>query len=366
MVNVVKGDIFKSKCQTLVNTVNCVGVMGKGIALGFKERFPEMYADYVARCKRGEVRLGKPYVYKGKTTPWIINFPTKDHWRSVSKLEDIMRGLEFIKDNYKRWGIESIAFPPLGSGLGQLNWDIVGRTLYKYLKMLEIQIELYVPKDTTFDQMTMEFLDKKPNAFSLRGNGNNKIEPGLIAIIEILSNIEKEPYHWPLGRTSFQKVAYFATEYGLETGLEFGKYSFGPFAPNFKSKLTKLVNNGLIKEDKLGRMFGIKVGPTYPTVRDQYAKYLDDYKEIINKLTDLFLRVNTTQAEIAATIHFAAYHLVDRSGDMPSEKDVFDAVSNWKKRRRPKLDDIEIASTIRNLAALGWLEVLPSNELVLH
>jgi len=364
MVNVGKGDIFKSKCQTLVNTVNCVGVMGKGIALGFKERFPEMFEDYVERCKRGEVKLGKPYIYKRKTIPWIINFPTKDHWRSVSRLEDIVIGLKLIKENYKQWGIESIAFPPLGSGLGQLNWDIVGPTLYKYLRMLDIPVELYAPKNTSFDQMTMEFLGNKSHLSALNANGNNKIEPGLIALIEILANIEKEPYRWQLGRTSFQKVAYFATELGLETGLDFARSSFGPFASEFKSKLTKLVNNGLIREDKLGRMFAIRVGPTYETARVRYESYLRDHRAIIDKLSDLFLRVNTTQAEVAATIHFAAYHLVDRSADRPSEKDVFDAVIKWKERRRPKLDEKQIAFTIRNLAALGWLEVRPSNDLV--
>ncbi len=366
MVNLIKGNIFKSNCQTLVNTVNCVGVMGKGIALGFKERYPEMFADYLMRCNQGQVKLGKPYLFKRKTKPWVINFPTKDHWRSVSRLEDITKGLEFINKNYRKWGIETIAFPPLGSGLGQLNWDIVGPTLYKYLKMLDIPVELYVPKETAFDQMTMEFLDKTPGSSLIYDydTKNNKIEPGMIAIVEILSNLEKEPYRWPLGRTSFQKIAYFATEYGLETGLQFSKSSFGPFAPDFKAELTKLVNNGLVKEDKLGRMFAIRVGPTYTNARSQYEGYLRKYNDIIERLTDLFLRMrNTKQAEAAATIHYAASHLVEPVDKKPTERDVFDAVINWKKRRRPKLDQKEIAVTIRNLASLGWLDVRPSAQL---
>ena len=75
------GDLFESGAQTLVNTVNCVGVMGKGIALEFKKRFPDMFEDYVARCKQSEVSLGQPYLYKSLALPWILNFPTKDHWR---------------------------------------------------------------------------------------------------------------------------------------------------------------------------------------------------------------------------------------------------------------------------------------------
>lgn len=95
------GDILQSKAQTLINTVNCVGVMGKGIALEFKKRFPAMFEDYAAKCERGEVRPGVPYLYRTLFPPQIINFPTKDHWRSVSKVSDIERGLNYLLDNYK-------------------------------------------------------------------------------------------------------------------------------------------------------------------------------------------------------------------------------------------------------------------------
>ena len=93
MVKVLVGSIFDSRCQTLVNTVNCVGVMGKGLALEFKRRFPEMYEDYTRRCHRKEVRLGQPYLFRRPVPPWILNSPTKDHWRSLAKLDDIVRGL---------------------------------------------------------------------------------------------------------------------------------------------------------------------------------------------------------------------------------------------------------------------------------
>ena len=96
MVIVKIGDLFDSDAQTLVNTVNCVGVMGKGVALEFKNRFPDMHEDYVARCNAGQVRLGRPYLYRSLVPPWVLNFPTKDHWRSVSRLQDIQEGLALI------------------------------------------------------------------------------------------------------------------------------------------------------------------------------------------------------------------------------------------------------------------------------
>ena len=133
MITVVKGDLFKSKAQTLVNTVNCVGVMGKGIAIGFRKRFPEMFDDYVRRCEAGEVKLGQPYLYKSLLPPWVLNFPTKEHWRSVARLADITAGLEYLAAHYKDWGIESLAVPPLGCGEGQLDWRVVGPTLYRRL-----------------------------------------------------------------------------------------------------------------------------------------------------------------------------------------------------------------------------------------
>ncbi len=119
MITVVRGDLFKSKAQTLVNTVNCVGVMGKGIALGFKKRFPDMFADYVLRCEAGEVKLGQPYLYRSLLPPWVLNFPTKDHWRSVARLSDITNGLDHLTAHYTDWGIQSLAVPPeKGSSIG--------------------------------------------------------------------------------------------------------------------------------------------------------------------------------------------------------------------------------------------------------
>ena len=116
MVKVLTGNLFESNAQTLVNTVNCVGVMGKGVALEFKKRFPDMFDDYEKRCQRHEVKLGRPYLYKRLVPPWILNFPTKDHWRSVASLEAIVEGLKYLLQHHKEWGITSMAVPPLGCG----------------------------------------------------------------------------------------------------------------------------------------------------------------------------------------------------------------------------------------------------------
>ena len=120
------GDMFASKMQTLVNTVNRVGVMGKGIAQIFKQKHPAMFADYAARCERGEVRLGRPYHYRDLTGVSIVNFPTKSHWRAATRFSDVEQGLDYFASHFNQWGVTSVAFPPLGCGNGGLEWEAVG------------------------------------------------------------------------------------------------------------------------------------------------------------------------------------------------------------------------------------------------
>lgn len=138
-----KGDIFESEAQVIVNTVNCKGIMGKGLALAFKERYPDMFAAYQADCKSGKLRIGRPTLYK-KSSPWILNFPTKDHWRFPSKLEYLEKGLEFLVAHYQKVGITSIAFPKLGAQNGKLSWDEVGPLMAKYLSQLDVDVYIFI------------------------------------------------------------------------------------------------------------------------------------------------------------------------------------------------------------------------------
>jgi O-acetyl-ADP-ribose deacetylase (regulator of RNase III)/uncharacterized protein YwgA len=367
MVQVLIGDLFESKAQTLVNTVNCVGVMGKGIALGFKQRFPQMYGDYAARCQRHEVKLGRPYLYKTLFVPWILNFPTKDHWRSVATLESIILGLEYLLQHYKEWGITSIAVPPLGCGEGQLEWRIVGPTLYRHLKRLGIPVELFAPYGTPRQELQPEFLDTSSTSEKAQSTMPQPqwVQPGWVALVEILRRLEEQPYHWPVGRTTFQKIAFVATEQGVPTNLQYQRSSYGPFAPEMKSLVTRLVNNGLIREERLGQMFAVKTGTTFADARKAYAKELAQWDAIIEKVVDLFVRMNTHQAELVSTVLFAARSQSPANSESLTERDVMSQVMQWKQKRRPPLNEQEVAWTVRNLAALGWLKVKASHDLPL-
>ncbi|HLG14909.1 MAG TPA: macro domain-containing protein [Blastocatellia bacterium] len=357
------GDILESKAQTLINAVNCVGVMGKGIALEFKERFPEMFEDYLTRCERKEVNLGVPYLYKRLFPPQIINFPTKDHWKSVSRLADIECGLQYLLEHYSEWEVTSLAIPPLGCGNGQLEWKAVGPLIYRYATQMEIPVEMYAPYGTPPRELTIEFLSQEPTASHQRKTAQSAINPAWFALVEILHRIEKQPYHWPTGRTIFQKLAYVATREGLPTGFAYEKRSFGPFSRDLKNAEAKLVNNNLLQEERQGSMFMVKVGPNFNRVRRDYQAALDQWKLIIEKTTDLFMRMNTDQAEVVATVIFAADALKKERATPPTETEVLDAVMLWKQRRRPPLDTPTVASAIRNLGMLRWLDVKPDASL---
>lgn len=160
MITYVKGDMFESPAQILVNTVNTVGVMGKGVALEFKNRYPDMFLAYKKLCEDKKLTIGSLFLWK-KSEKWVMLFPTKVHWRNPSKIEYVEKGLMKFRDNWDRLGADSIAFPRLGCGNGNLNWEEVRPLMEKYLKDIPMQIYIYVdvykdPKPEHLDVTEME------------------------------------------------------------------------------------------------------------------------------------------------------------------------------------------------------------------
>lgn len=142
MIKIIKGNIFTTECQTIVNTINCVGVMGAGIAYECRLRYPEMYERYVELCNQRMLNIGMLWIYKSEDK-WIMNFPTKFHWKYESKLEYLEKGLQKFLDTYKEKGISSIAFPLLGASNGGIPEDISLSLMKKYLEKCDIDIEIY-------------------------------------------------------------------------------------------------------------------------------------------------------------------------------------------------------------------------------
>jgi O-acetyl-ADP-ribose deacetylase (regulator of RNase III) len=354
LVSFVQGDLLASRAQTLVNTVNCVGIMGKGIALSFKKRYPDMFLDYVRRCEARVVKLGEPYPYQTPSR-LIVNFPTKDHWRSVSRLEDIEDGLRYLRVHLQEWGVTSIAVPPLGCGNGQLDWSVVGPTLDKHLRTFGIPVELYVPHGVEPDNFQPALIESPTGTRAL--SDAPRVPLGALALVDILARLEEDPYHWPAGRVMFQKIAYFATVAGIPTTLVYEANDYGPFAPTLTRLTAQLQNNGLVSEERRGNMIETRVGQTFADARRSYSDQLQDLDAVIERVVDLAARFDSRRAEVAGSVHYVAAGLARRRGRRPSASAVLQQVETWKSRRKPPITSDDIARSIVELAALGWIDI---------
>ena len=361
------GDLFVSRTQTLVNTVNCVGVMGKGVALEFKKRFPSMARDYADRCARKEVQLGEPYLYIDESGARIINFPTKGHWRSSSRIADIDRGLDYLAAHAAEWEITSIALPPLGCGNGGLAWSEVGPLIYAKLQRLPIDVEVYAPYGTPKGELTAEFL-AAPSQLSLTGRGirAEKPNPSWVALLEVLRELQSQPYANPVGRTIFQKIAYVLTEMGVPTGFEFGKGSYGPFSGDMKVALHDFANRNWLQETQPGQMIAFRVSPQYENDRTKLTSEIELHNRKINKTVDLFSRIKSTeQAEEVATIIYASQWIKSRRpGTTVTEQNILDYVLDWKPSWQSDNKREAVAGSIRNLVLLNWVRAEISESMI--
>lgn len=155
-LQIIKGNIFNSRCQTIVNTINCVGVMGAGIALEFRLRYPEMYQRYVEFCQQQLIEVGKLWIYKADDK-WILNFPTKKHWKYPSKIEYLELGLQKFLDTYENKKITSVAFPLLGASNGKIESDTSLKIMKKFLSKSNIPVEIYIYSSQESDDLYKKF-----------------------------------------------------------------------------------------------------------------------------------------------------------------------------------------------------------------
>ncbi len=353
------GNIFESNCSTIVNTINCVGVMGKGIALEFKKRYPDMFMDYVQKCDKGEISPGKPYLFQSGEIS-ILNFPTKDHWRSPSRLSYVNDGLDWFLENYEKYDIKSIAFPPLGCGNGGLNWDIVGPVMYQKLNKLPINIEIYAPFGTNPSKLSDEFLSKSVSEKGIVGNNNSRVNTKWYLILQVVRELNERKYALNVGRTIYQKICYVLTRNGVDTGFVFSKGAYGPFSPQVKESITALANANLIVEKQLGRMISLSVSEG---VEIHKEKFSDDELCAVKKTVDLFGRVRSTdQAEMIATVLYSYDQLIKKVKQV-SDKDVYEYVLSWKPHWKSE-KEFELCNTIQNMAMLSLMDVSCSGELM--
>lgn len=366
MFKVLIGDLFASQAQVLVNTVNCVGIMGKGVAQEFKKRYPAMFKDYVSRCEDSQVRIGEPYLYRYVVGAWVLNFPTKRHWRSASRVADIESGLDHLVAHLDEWGIRSLALPPLGCGNGGLSWEEVGPLIYRKLAHLPVEVEVYAPYGTPRSQLTVDFLTS-PSQMTLDGKGrrHEKANPSWIVLMEVLRRLQEQPYANPVGRTIFQKICYVVTEMGVPTEFRFDKGSYGPFSGDVNPALADMTNRNWLHEQTLGRMISLRASPQYEKEHVKYEATYRPYERKIAKTVDLFSRIKSTeQAEEVMTVLYASRQLkAAHPNQKASEQQLYDYILEWKKAWGSAEKRLAVAHAIRSLVLLGWMNLDLSEDL---
>lgn len=238
MIELRQGDILKAKADALVNTVNCVGVMGRGIALQFSKAFPEVFKAYETACKRGEVQLGKVVSYdlnRFEQPHYVINVPTKQHWRGKSRMEYVETGLAALVEEVRRLGINSVAVPPLGCGLGGLDWsDVRPRIERAFAALPDVRVLLFEPKGA-------------PSARSMaKGGRPPEMTEGRALLLGLMRRYLAAIMDPSVTLLEIHKLMYFMQESGQNLRLNFTKGPYGPYAENLRHVLRHIEGHFIV------------------------------------------------------------------------------------------------------------------------
>jgi O-acetyl-ADP-ribose deacetylase (regulator of RNase III) len=345
VIEYTSGDILKDESEAVVNTVNCVGVMGRGIALQFKKAWPENFKAYEAACNRQEVQPGSVLVFDtGCLTPprYIINFPTKRHWRSKSNMEDIEAGLSALVKEIQARHIRSIALPPLGSGLGGLDWPQVRERIAQALAVLpEVHVRVYEPKGAP-DADKMSPAGAVPQMTSGRA--------ALIGLMQRYLQGMLDPF---ISLLEVHKLMYFMQEAGEQLRLNYVQATYGPYAENLRHVLHAIEGpfvsgyaDGGDSPDKLLALAPGAVDQASAFLKTQIATR--DRFERVGKLVEGF--ESPFGMELLSTAHW----ILSRDAPLHSLGQVVEKVYAWSPRKRqftPR--QIEIAVDV--LTKQGWI-----------
>jgi O-acetyl-ADP-ribose deacetylase (regulator of RNase III) len=347
MIHPSSGDILAAPVEALVNTVNCVGVMGRGIALQFKSAFPDNYKQYAQACKRKEVQPGRMFItctglLQGPR--YIINFPTKRHWRGKSRLEDIEAGLIDLVRVISELGITSIAIPPLGCGLGGLAWPVVRSRIEASATPLEsVQIYLYAPASA--DAL-------KP---AVTANHPPTMTPGRAALIGLMHRYLEGLLDPFVSLLEVHKLMYFLQEANQPLKLRYTKAPYGPYAENLRH-VFQAIEGHYIKGYGDGGDDPSKRLEIVDGAEQQALQFLVDHPDTqarFQRVCDLVSGFESPFGlELLATVHWL--HKQERPSSLGELVQLFHGWSPRKQQFSPR--QIQIASAV--LADQGWVESL--------
>lgn len=337
------GDLLKQQdVDAIVNTVNCVGVMGKGIALQFKKKWPANYKAYAAACKAGQVRLGEMFVFDlgALATPrFIINFPTKGDWRSNSKLSDIETGLANLVQKIQTLGIQSIAMPPLGCGNGGLDWHSVKPLIEQYFAPLaSVTLRLFEPSEVAAP-IELEVNTPAP-----------RMTAGRAAILVLLECYESVNYG--LSKVEVQKLAYFLQAAGEDLKLTYQKHQFGPYASQLRHALDRMdghfihgVGDGVVESAITPDKQALAEAKQFITNSDSQLS------ERVERVANLIAGFQSPFGmELLASVHWVAKHEGAATAEQALEK-----IQRWNPRKKHLMKAHHVQSAWNQLQQLHWI-----------
>lgn len=344
MIEYRRDNLLEADVEALVNSVNTVGVMGKGIALQFKRAFPENFKAYERACKKGEVEVGKMFtVPVGKLTNprYIINFPTKKHWRGKSRIEYVKDGLEDLIREIKRLEIDSIAIPPLGCGVGGLDWVEVRPLIEAALSRVpETQTFIYDP----------EYV---PDPDDTRAKGPKpELTPARAIMLKLIDLYGIARYQ--LGRLEAQKLAYFVQTAGeTELRLNFKEGKFGPYAEELNFLLQKLEGHYVSGYGDRKRGSRIKLLSGAKKAADNFLQSCPRTQEHIERVARLIEGFETPYGmELLATVHWTA-----TQKRATSFEEALRIVRDWNPRKGDLFNEQHVGVAWKRLEDEGWISV---------
>ena len=343
MIEFKTGDIIAEEAEALVNTVNCVGVMGRGIALQFKNTFPENFEAYAAACKRNEVQPGQMFVFEtGQLFPnYIINFPTKRHWRGKSRMEDIEAGLAALAQEIRERDIRSIAIPPLGSGLGGLDWSKVRPRIESMLREFDdLNVVVFEPGGGPPDKPV-----DRPGAVP-------KMTAGRAALVGLMDRYMRALLDPFVTLLEVHKLLYFMQESGEPLRLNYQKASYGPYAENLRHVLHE-IEGYFISGYADGGDSPSKELELVPGAIDDAESFLESHpatRTRFDKVTDLVEGFESSFGlELLATVHWIA-----AENPLATAEEVISGTYAWDKRKR-RFSERQIRLALDRLKQKGLL-----------
>jgi O-acetyl-ADP-ribose deacetylase (regulator of RNase III) len=327
-----KGNLFESNAEAIVNTVNCVGIMGKGVALEFKKRWPDNYAEYKKLCQEKKIRPGHVFVFdtcddlfKEENVPhrYLINFPTKDHWRSKSKFSYIDDGLDDFIIQLQKLNIKTVALPPLGCGNGGLDWTEVKMLLEEKLSFVDdIDFYIYGPKEDI----------SIPEHESIPSSEMTKARAILVKTIS-----ELELYFGGyLTRISLQKIVYFLQVMGFDYGMSFSRNTHGPYSEELHEAFKAMDKQGFIV-NYISDEPRIKVPAG--ALADAFA-FLETNgsTQDNNKVQKLSLLIEGYESPFGMELLSSVHYLVEHE-NLTGIDQIIDAVKSWNDHKNNQFSD---------------------------